>query len=849
MANQPSDLGSWMIFLFSILLYSGLSSTEELRFTVEPKNVIVVKDRPFIWDCQAEGEAPINITWKKNGQIIENNERHNVLRNGSLFFVRIERKKTKITDEGQYECVARNGDGAITAIADLQVATLSKFQSHLQNPKPVTASLGGVARFECHVDSLPPAVISWEKDKDPIPSNNRFVVLPSGVLQIHNIQESDAANYRCIAVNIANKRRSAEAPLTVQSTMPPTNEPDPDRKPIIVQGPKPETKEEGDTIVLECLVVRYSPDDPEPEVTWNRLGGSAINSDLGVPYGKNNLLISNLGMTSTGVYKCTATNPATGGAVSKTARITVLVPPRLLDVPESQAKLVGVTARFPCVAEGVPPPSITWYHNAQPVVMNGRFQNPSNNDDLVITNIWKNPHESDEGIYQCVAENVRGRVQASAQLTIIKVESTPSQPRNLQAFAYSSTEITVTWDHPEELSSIMAYNVLYRLTAGGSDKEVAVEGSKSICVLEILQPYTNYTIHIIPYVTSGAGDPSNYITVQTLEDIPDKAPEFTLSSNTPSSIIITWGPLEKEHAKGNIISYRIYYRYADNLDEPVLQVDVGGHIREYVLENLEPSTTYEVKMSASTSVGEGVMSQSWNSRTTPEFLDYNIPQAPLLYLWKVNSSAVQVQWSMHSVNVPTPVLGFKLYYALASNINDLAGPVMLPSNVTSYTLSGLLPSTSYFVLLLAYNDYGDGHDASRYIETLVPTPSINIPVNPAPPYPNEIDAIVETPSTILVKWSKPQTSLEIIYYTVRFHPAAITNASLVKKEESNTEQIMLMDLIPFTEYVIAVKAHARSSESRFSNDITANTPEDRTSRRRHKRRKCLQRNRRSCKLF
>lgn len=43
----------------------------------------------------------------------------------------------------------------------------------------------------------------------------RITVLPSGVLQIYAVQQSDAGNYRCIATNIASRRRSVEATLTV----------------------------------------------------------------------------------------------------------------------------------------------------------------------------------------------------------------------------------------------------------------------------------------------------------------------------------------------------------------------------------------------------------------------------------------------------------------------------------------------------------------------------------------------------------------------------------------------------------------------------------------------------------
>lgn len=47
--------------------------------------------------------------------------------------------------------------------------------------------------------------------------SNRITVLPNGVLQIYGVNQGDAGNYRCVATNIANRRRSIEATLTVTS--------------------------------------------------------------------------------------------------------------------------------------------------------------------------------------------------------------------------------------------------------------------------------------------------------------------------------------------------------------------------------------------------------------------------------------------------------------------------------------------------------------------------------------------------------------------------------------------------------------------------------------------------------
>lgn len=46
-------------------------------------------------------------------------------------------------------------------------------------------------------------------------SHSRITALPTGVLQIYDVGQRDAGNYRCVAATVAHRRRSMEASLTV----------------------------------------------------------------------------------------------------------------------------------------------------------------------------------------------------------------------------------------------------------------------------------------------------------------------------------------------------------------------------------------------------------------------------------------------------------------------------------------------------------------------------------------------------------------------------------------------------------------------------------------------------------
>lgn len=103
-------------FLFFFFFSSSLVGAwcfSELFFVKEPQDVTVSRKDPVVLDCQARGEAPVTITWLKNGGKVSENERIYTLSNGSLYISEVEGKKGELSDEGFYQCLALNKYGAI----------------------------------------------------------------------------------------------------------------------------------------------------------------------------------------------------------------------------------------------------------------------------------------------------------------------------------------------------------------------------------------------------------------------------------------------------------------------------------------------------------------------------------------------------------------------------------------------------------------------------------------------------------------------------------------------------------------------------------------------------------------
>lgn len=96
------------------LLLSGVGGASELAFLKEPADVIAVRDRPLLLDCQVEGEGPISITWRRNGVTVETGVRAAVLGNGTLLIRNFsKRRESNETDAGEYDCAAQNRYGML----------------------------------------------------------------------------------------------------------------------------------------------------------------------------------------------------------------------------------------------------------------------------------------------------------------------------------------------------------------------------------------------------------------------------------------------------------------------------------------------------------------------------------------------------------------------------------------------------------------------------------------------------------------------------------------------------------------------------------------------------------------
>ncbi|XP_050955350.1 protogenin B [Labeo rohita] len=791
-----------VLILLWVLSSSGVFSFSELSFTIEPKDVTASHGQRVILDCQAQGESPIALRWRKNGVQLHESGRVRVLSNGSLCIT-----SSAQSDEGFYQCLAQNRYGAV--LSQRSRLTITNVLLFVAHPVLAEVTLGSVARFSCAVSGSTPAVISWEHNQRSLPlDSDRITILPNGVLQICDVTMRDVGNYRCLATNMASRVRSREAELIIIPALGPRAL----MKPHIIAGPQNISVGLHRSVVLECL----AEGNPRPLVSWSRADSKPIDVSGARVLGNGNLIISAVKAQHSGTYLCRATTPGTRNYTIAAGNLTVLVPPTLVEKPESQTRPRAGTARFSCQAEGTPAPRITWFKNGQVIHSNGRTK--MYNNKLVITQIIP----EDDAFYQCQAENSQGSVVSTSRLIVVLSEDRPSAPRNVHAETISSSAILLAWERPQyNADKVIAYSIHYMKSEGLNNEEYqAVIGNDTTShIVDDLEPARNYTFYIVAYMPMGASRMSEQVTQHTLEDVPLRTPELSLTSRSPTDILVSWQPLPPKLSRGRVSAYRLSYRTAT--DDQVISVELpvpSENCTQYLLQGLQPDTIYLIRMSASTRVGWSQPS-AWNSHRTPKTSSTTVPPAPNLELEPLNCTSVMVRW--HPAASDAVVLGYKLSFHPDGQSEDSV--LQLPPHDHQHPITGLNPRVKYHVKLLAFSANGDGYQAHQTVNTPGCPSAPNRRLAALPP-PDHIDAKANSSSAVSLSWGRPAfSSGKPVSYSVRYGPVSPSDASTVRYVQTTEQTVMVTGLRPNTRYEFSVRLHMDQMSSPWSATVYQRT--------------------------
>uniref|UniRef100_A0A8K9XCB2 Neogenin n=1 Tax=Oncorhynchus mykiss TaxID=8022 RepID=A0A8K9XCB2_ONCMY len=764
-------------------------------FSVEPWDTLAVRGAPALLNCSAHSGDPASeptapqarVEWKKDGTFLSlapDDGRRRVLPDGSLLISSVVHSKHNKPDEGTYQCVATiDSLGTIASrTARLTVAGMPRFSSQ---PAAASIRLGDSQVLACDVNPDLVPLARWEREREPLELSSRLVQLPNGALVVSNASEADAGLYRCMVENAGPVKTSEEAQLTI---LPETGE---ERELEFLVEPLPVTKVVGASLLLPCVVTGY----PAPYVRW-MVGDKLVEESEGKLelVGGGSLLIYNLTEEDAGVYSCMA--DITNNTIEAKAELTVQVPPEFLKRPANIYAHESMDIMFQCEVTGSPAPTVKWVKNGDAVIPSDYFK-IINEHNLQVLGLVK----SDEGFYQCLAENDAGNMQSSAQLIILEhgvanpTGPTPSAPRDVVASLVSTRFIKLTWRPPAEPNGEdLTYSVYFNQE--GTNRERILNTSRPgemQVTIQNLMPDSKYKFRVVAHNKNGLGESSAVLKVATQGEVqvPGPAPNLQAVSTTPTSVTLSWDtPLT---GNGDVLTYKVYYM-EKGLD---LEQDIDAGALSYTLMGLKKFTEYSIRVVAFNKHGPGVSTGDITVTTLSD-----VPSAPPqnLTVEVHNSKSIMVRWQPPPPGAQNgEITGYKIRYRKGTRKSEAAETT--GGTQLFQLIDGLERGTEYTFRVSAITVNGSG-PATEW--STAETFESDLDESRVPDIPSSLH-VRPLVNSIVVSWTPPENQDMVVRgYTIGYGIGS-PHAQTIKVDYKQ-RYYSIENLDPSSHYVITLKA-------------------------------------------
>ncbi|XP_061554467.1 netrin receptor DCC [Phycodurus eques] len=770
----------------------------DFTFTKEPQDTVTVRGGVLQLDCQARSEMASGtptVTWRKDGVLLSAlvDERRQELANGSLLVQNIMHSRHHRPDEGEYQCLSTlEGLGSI--VSRTARVTVAGPLRVVVPTESVSSYLGDTALLRCEVSGEPAPIIRWQKNRDDLPMtfdpSSRLAVLPSGSLQVSRVQPPDSATYRCLADNPGSTRTGTDAELRVLP------EPGVNRNLQFLQRPLRVTALLGTDAVLECSASGY----PTPSIRWRR--GEEVIQTWNKKYSllaDSNLIIRSVTDDDSGSFTCTATNK--NHNITASAELSVLVPPQFLNYPTNTYAYESTDIELECAVTGNPPPTIRWMKNGEEVIPSDYFQIVDGSN-LHILGLVK----SDEGFYQCIAENIAGSSQAMAQLLLREQVSPspgvalPSAPRDLVPVLVSSRFVRLSWRPPEETGgSIQTYGVYYSKDGIERERSVNVSEPESLeLMVSNLKPEESYSFRVVAYNGVGPGERSGPLRITTKQDlqVPGKMESLRAEALSPTSIQLNWETPSAPN--GPITGYRVLW--TESLSSKEQSVDVNG--LNYKMEGLNKFTQYTVRVLAINRFGPGTALHNIVVTTRSD-----VPSAPPqnITLEVVLSRSIKVSWQPPPRSAQNGIISaYKIKYRKTGRRGDQEA--IEPNNLW-YLFTGLEKGSQYSFQVAAMTTNGTGPPSEWYTAE---TPENDLDESQVPDQPSSLH-VRPLPNSIIMSWTPPLSPSILVRGYIIGYGVGSPYAETVRVD-SKQRYFSIENLEPSSHYVISLKAFNNAGE-------------------------------------
>ncbi|XP_026556454.1 roundabout homolog 1 isoform X3 [Pseudonaja textilis] len=648
----------------------------------------------------------------------------------------------------------------------------------IEHPSDLIVSKGEPATLNCKAEGRPVPTIEWykggervETDKDD-PRSHRML-LPTGSLFFLRIvhgrkSRPDEGVYVCVARNYLGEAVSHNASLEVAIL-----------RDDFRQNPSDVMVAVGEPAVMECQPPRGH---PEPTISWKKDGSPLDDRDERITIRGGKLMITYTRKNDAGKYVCVGTNMV-GERESEVAELTVLERPSFVKRPSNLAVTIEDSAEFNCEARGDPVPTLRWRKD-DGELPKSRYEIRDDHT-LKIRKVMA----GDMGSYTCVAENMVGKTEASATLTVQVVSEPPHfivKPRDqvatlgrtitFQCEATGNPQPAIFWRREG------SQNLLFSYQPPQSSNRFSVSQTGDLTITNVQRSDVGY---YICQTLNVAGSITTKAYLEVTDVIVDRPPPVIRQGPVNQTVAVDGTLILNCIATGTVMPIILWRKdgiLISTQDSRIKQLESGALQIRYA--KLGDSGRYTCI--ASTSSGEA----SWSAYIEvqefgipvqpPRPTDPNlIPSAPSKpEITDVRRNTVTLSWkpNLNSGATPTSYIIDAFSHAAGSSWQTVAENV----KTETFAVKGLKPNAIYLFLIRAANAYGisDPSQISDPVKTQdVPPTNQGVDHKQVQRELGDVVLHLHNPtilssSSIEVHWTVDQQSQYIQGYKILYRPTA-----------------------------------------------------------------------------
>ncbi|KAM4699801.1 neural cell adhesion molecule 2 isoform 3-T3 [Discoglossus pictus] len=683
-------------YLLGLLVTSGQAI---LQVTISLNKVEISVGQSKYFTCTVVGEHETIDWFNPQGEKIISGQRVVVQKEVGRSWLTI--YNANIDDAGIYRCQATDAKGHTqesTVVLEIyQKLTFEEVKS------PQEFINGENAEVVCRVSSSPAPMVRWIKNREDVTDidDSRFAMLANNNLQILNISKRDEGLYRCEG-RVEVRGEIDFRDINVIVNVPPAI--------LAQQRSFNATADRQEDITLLCRATGF----PKPYISWHRNGKVVEENDKYMLRNDNTeLTVKNIINSDAGIYICRATNKA--GFTEKESFLQVFVQPHIIQL-QNETTFENGYITLTCEAEGEPVPEITWKRSSDGMIFYDGDKSPDGRVESIGHHGKSSLHIksvmlSDAGRYDCEAASRIGGHQKSMYLNIEYAPkfvsnqtifySWENNPINISCDVTSNPPSSIYWSR--EKLSLPARNI--------TNIKTYRDGKKILLEITPLSD-NDFGRYNCTAINSIGSRYQEYIL--TLADVPSSPYGLRVIelSQTYAKVFFN-----KPDSHGGVPIHHYQMDFKEVSSETWKVIHSHGTQTIIVLANLEPNTTYEVKVAAVNGKGQGEYSKTEIFQTLP----VREPSPPAIHGQPGGGKSFKLSITKQD-DGGAPILNYVIKYRSKDKEEQWLEKKVL-GNKDHIVLEHLQWNMGYEVRIIASNRLGHS-EPTTYEFTMPPKPNI-----------------------------------------------------------------------------------------------------------------------------